>query len=234
MEVWLRSYFSFEKRPFGRWLIKQMHLKIVLIETPFQFILSKILSMKKQHTFLLAAILIFAGTSLFSQGLEKGDKLKPFKATTDDGTTWSSKDYTGKANLVVYFYPAAMTGGCTAQACAYRDAMEDLSSLDAVVVGISGDKVENLALFKKAHNLNFPLLSDPDGEIAEMFGVPLNRGEKSIEREVEGMMHTLTRGVTTNRWTFVFDKTGKLVHKSTQVNAAEDSKEVIAVLENLN
>jgi peroxiredoxin Q/BCP len=190
--------------------------------------------MKTVKWLLSAIILLSMVFHLQAQdsGLDIGDKVKPFKATADNGKTWNSKKVVGKKNLVVYFYPAAMTGGCTKQACAYRDAQDDLSAVDAEVVGISGDAVENLALFKHAHNLNFTLLSDPDGAIARMFGVPIREGEKSIEREIGGTLHTLTRGLTTSRWTFIIDKQGKVIFKSTNVNAAEDSKAVLEALKN--
>lgn len=163
-------------------------------------------------------------------GLNVGDKVASFEATADNGKTWKSKKVIGKRNLVVYFYPAAMTGGCTKQACAYRDAMDDLSSADAEVVGISGDEVKNLELFKQAHNLNFTLLSDQDGSIARMFGVLVTEGKRTIEREVEGKLFTLARELTTSRWTFIVDKQGKVIYKSTDVNAEEDSKAVLEVL----
>ena len=165
--------------------------------------------------------------------LHVGDKMPHFKAVADNGETWKSNDVIGRKNLVVYFYPAAMTGGCTKQACAYRDTKEDLSSVDAEVIGISGDRVNNLELFKRAHNLNFTLLSDPDGEIARLFGVPTRKGERSIEKEVDGTLHTLTRGLTTSRWTFIIDKEGKVIYRSTDVNVAEDSQAVLEELKKI-
>ncbi len=187
-------------------------------------------------TLILIFILCFFSleiTQVHAQDKELGigDKAPHFKAVADNGQTWKSENIIGKKNLVVYFYPAAMTGGCTKQACAYRDAQEDLSSVDAEVVGISGDEVENLELFKGVNNLNFTLLSDPDGKIARLFGVPVRDGG-SIEREVDGELHTLTRGLTTSRWTFIIDKQGKVIYKSTEVNAEEDSKAVLEVLKN--
>jgi peroxiredoxin Q/BCP len=181
----------------------------------------------------LALIAFFVSVKLLSQetNLKTGDPIPPFSAQTDEGTLWNSSEFKGKKNLVIYFYPAAMTGGCTAQACAYRDDQTALKELDAVVVGISGDDIKNLQLFREANQLNFTLLSDPDGNIAERFGVPVNKEMKTIEREVEGVKHLLSRQVTTSRWTFVIDKKGTLIYKSTQVNAAEDSKAVINVLE---
>ncbi|MCK4923046.1 MAG: peroxiredoxin, partial [Bacteroidales bacterium] len=180
----------------------------------------------KNYLIFISLFVIFTAQAQ-NVGLNVGDLVKPFSAKSDNGDIWESTDVIGKKNLVVYFYPAAMTGGCTKQACAYRDSKDELSSLDAEVVGISGDEVKNLELFKSVHNLNFTLLSDADGNIANEFGVPVRKGEKSIEREVSGVQHILSRDVTTARWTFIIDKKGKLVYKSTKVNAAEDSKAVV-------
>lgn len=188
--------------------------------------------MKKKTSlliFLLAAIFALP-VAAQTDGLDIGDRVKTFTAKADDGKTWKSKHVVGEKNLVVYFYPAAMTGGCTKQACAYRDAGDDLSALDAEVVGISGDEVQSLALFKRAHDLNFTLLSDPEGKIARMFGVPVREGKKSIEREVENNLYTLTREVTAARWTYVINKDGIVVYKSSDVSAEEDSKNVVEVL----
>jgi len=164
--------------------------------------------------------------------LKVGDKAPAFSAEDDTGKTWSSADATGK-HIVVYFYPAAMTGGCTKQACGFRDASDELEKAGAVVVGISGDEAKNLALFKTAHELNFPLLADHDGSVAKAFGVPSKAGEKSLERELDGATHTLTRHTTTQRWTFIISKDGKIVHKSNKVNAAKDSVDVLKVLQSL-
>lgn len=181
---------------------------------------------------LISLLLVVPGTAQHS-GLEIGDRVKTFSATADDGKTWKSKHVIGEKNLVVYFYPAAMTGGCTKQACAYRDSKDDLAALDAEVVGISGDEVRNLELFKRAHDLNFTLLSDPDGEIARIFGVPVSKEKRSIEREVGNNLYTLSREVTTARWTFVINKDGEVVYKSADVNAEEDSQNVVEVLKKL-
>ncbi len=168
---------------------------------------------------------------VFSQGLKVGDKAPEFKAIADDGSTWDLADHVGKNYVVVYFYPAAMTGGCTAQACAYRDMKNEIASADAVVVGVSGDKVEGLKIFKKANELNFPLLSDEDGAIAKMFGVPLRDGG-SISREVDGQNFELVRGVTASRWTFVIDKNGRIGYVNTQVDVSKDSGEILEFIKN--
>lgn len=164
-----------------------------------------------------------------AQELKVGDKAPTFKTLADDGTTWNAKDYLGKKIIVVYFYPAAMTGGCTKQACAYRDYKSDIESANAVVVGVSGDNVEGLKLFKQAHDLNFTLLSDESGEIAGKFGVPLRDGG-TITREIDGQSFDLVRGTTASRWTFVIDKKGKVVYKNDEVNATKDTEEVLSFI----
>lgn len=165
-------------------------------------------------------------------GLEVGDKMPGFEAYSDEGDLWNSDDYVGESLLVVYFYPAAMTGGCTAQACSFRDNRTKLTELGAEVVGISGDTIESLQVFKRANNLNFSLLSDTEGEIAEKFGVPVRSGG-TIVREVDGEEVELTRTVTTARWTFIVDKEGIIVYKDTEVDAEGDSEAVISAIESL-
>ncbi|MFW5822546.1 MAG: peroxiredoxin, partial [Tangfeifania sp.] len=143
--------------------------------------------------------------------------------------TWDFENHVGDKYIVLYFYPAAMTGGCTAQACSYRDLSSDLESEDAMVVGVSGDNVEGLQIFKKAHNLNYTLLSDESGEIASLFGVPVREGG-TIAHEVDGKEIELERGATASRWTFIIDKNGKVVYKNEDVNATKDTEEVLGFL----
>lgn len=161
--------------------------------------------------------------------LAVGDPAPVFEGTEVGGETWKSSDYVGDKVLVVYFYPAAMTGGCTKQACAFRDDRSKLVDMGAEVVGISGDNVEGLQVFKKAHRLNFPLVSDPEGKIARAFGVPVREGG-TYETEVDGQKVVLERGVTTARWTFIIDKDGKIAYVDTDVDAAGDSQNVLAAL----
>ena len=104
---------------------------------------------------------------LSASGLELGEQVMPFKAIDSKGKTWCSDKFIGDKKILVYFYPAAMTGGCTKCFCAYRDNHEKWQSLGVEVVGISGDQHGNLALFKEAEKINFTLLSDPDGKIAQ-------------------------------------------------------------------
>jgi thioredoxin-dependent peroxiredoxin len=184
----------------------------------------------KLYSFAIFILASFAVSG--QQSLKVGDKAPEFKATADDGSTWNVKKYLGKEYIVVYFYPAAMTSGCTKQACSYRDHLDNLEAAGVVVVGISGDKVENLKLFKQAENLNFTLLSDEKGKIAETFGVPLSEGA-AIKRIVGGTEHELVRGVTEKRWTFIIGKDGKIIYKNESVNPEKDTEEVMDFIKNL-
>jgi len=177
----------------------------------------------KSIQLLLASLTLAIATNL--SALEVGDKAPAFSTKDDAGKVWKSEDHVGKKNIIVYFYPAAMTGGCTKQACSYRDASKDLAKLDAVVVAVSGDHVEALKYFKINDNLNFPLLSDASGDISKAFGVPTRKGGKLI-REVEGKKVTLVRDNTPSRWTFVIGKNGKVIYKNTKVNPTKDLAEV--------
>lgn len=179
----------------------------------------------------IASLLLSISFNSFSQELKVGDKAPAFSAMADDGTTWNVNNYLGDKFIVVYFYPAAMTGGCTKQACAYRDMKTEIDGANAVVVGISGDNVEGLKLFKQANDLNFPLLSDESGEIAKKFGVPLRDGG-TITRKVNGQEFDLIRGTTASRWTFIIDKKGTVVYKNSEVDATKDSAEILDFLKN--
>ncbi len=168
-----------------------------------------------------------------SRGLDVGDVVPDFVAKDDTGAEWKLSDHVGKKVLVVYFYPADMTGGCTKQACGFRDHQKDLGDANVEVVGVSGDSVENHKLFKAAHNLNFALLADESGEVAKVFGVPTGAGA-TIAKEIDGKEFSLTRGVTAQRWTYVIGLDGKIVHKNTEVNAVQDSQKVLEVVQALS
>lgn len=179
-------------------------------------------------TFLLTTALIMTGifSSTAQQGISVGDEVPMFKATADDGTTWDIKNHLGKDFLVVYFYPGALTGGCTKQACAYRDRQQELDQADVTVVGISGDRVENLKLFKKAENLNFTLLSDEKGEISKAFGVPVGAGG-NLKKVVEGTEYEISRDLSAKRWTFVVDRDGRIIYKNEAVDPEKDTEQVL-------
>jgi peroxiredoxin Q/BCP len=163
--------------------------------------------------------------------LNKGDKAPSFEATDDQGKTWKSSDHVGKKVIVVYFYPADFTRGCTQQACTFRDDMEKLTTKDIEVVGVSGDSAKTHALFKKYHKLNYTLLADERGELAKKFGVPVNKGGKAKGFDENGKEIVVERGVTIPRWTFVIGKDGTIIYKNPKVSPAQDSKQVLEAVE---
>jgi peroxiredoxin Q/BCP len=102
--------------------------------------------------------------------LTRGDPAPAFALPDQEGRTVRLEDFRGR-KLLVYFYPKALTTGCTAQSCDVRDSREDLSGLGVDAVGISPDAPDRQAKFDTKHSLGFPLLSDPDHAVAESFGV---------------------------------------------------------------
>ena len=101
--------------------------------------------------------------------LAVGDKAPDFTLTDDTGKSVSLSDFRGRS-VVVYFYPAAMTPGCTKQACDFRDSLAQLNDAGFDVLGISPDKPEKLAKFRVAEGLTFALLSDPDKSVLTAWG----------------------------------------------------------------
>ncbi|HXG79796.1 MAG TPA: thioredoxin-dependent thiol peroxidase [Methyloceanibacter sp.] len=99
-----------------------------------------------------------------------GNMAPDFTLPTDGGGTVSLKGLRGKT-VVLYFYPKDDTSGCTAEACAFRDALPDFSRLKAEVVGISRDSVASHDKFKQKYKLRFPLASDEDGKVCSAYGV---------------------------------------------------------------
>jgi thioredoxin-dependent peroxiredoxin len=129
--------------------------------------------------------------------LSPGDTAPAFTLPDADGAPVSLADFRGR-KVVVYFYPAAMTPGCTKQACDFRDSLASLTSAGYAVVGISPDKPEKLARFRERDAVNFPLLSDVDRSVLQAYGA---FGEKTMYgKKVTGVI----------RSTFVVDEQGKV------------------------
>jgi thioredoxin-dependent peroxiredoxin len=180
-----------------------------------------------------AVVLLGGGLLTAGEGTKVGDKAPAFEGKDESGKVWKSADVVGKKILVVYFYPADFTGGCTAQACAFRDNFETIKGKDVVVVGVSGDSVKTHKLFKDHHNLPFTLLADEDGAIARKLGVPTGKGGTVKHKDKDGTVHELVRGVTTQRYTVVIDKAGNIAAHYKVGNAGGDSKKVIEIVEKL-
>ncbi|WP_068398473.1 thioredoxin-dependent thiol peroxidase [Kribbia dieselivorans] len=139
--------------------------------------------------------------------LQPGDVAPEFALPDDAGTPRSLSDLRGR-KVIVYFYPAAMTPGCTKQACDFSDNLEDLQGLGYEVVGISPDKPEKLARFRAKENLTITLLSDPEKETLSQWGA---FGEKKLYgKTVTGVI----------RSTIVLDESGVVTHAWYNVRAS--------------
>lgn len=103
--------------------------------------------------------------------LKAGDQAPQFELLDQDGQSVALAEVLKSQKALVYFYPKAMTPGCTTQACNLRDSSEELAQLNVKVLGMSPDQPEKLKKFEQKHELNFTLLSDPEHKIAEAFGV---------------------------------------------------------------
>ncbi|GAB4021677.1 MAG: thioredoxin-dependent thiol peroxidase [Bdellovibrio sp.] len=135
------------------------------------------------------------------------NKVAPaFSLLNQDEEKVSLKDFKGEKNVVLYFYPKAMTPGCTVQACGIRDTAKKWSKIDTVVLGVSPDEPKRLAKFTEKEKLNFTLLSDPDHAVAEKYGVWGLK--KFMGKEHMGILRT----------TFIIGKDGKIKHIMDKVN----------------
>ena len=139
--------------------------------------------------------------------LEVGQTAPGFSLPDADGNTVRLADFKGR-KVIVYFYPAASTPGCTKQACTFRDSLAGLNGAGIDVVGISPDKPEKLAKFRNAEALTFPLLSDPERKVLTAWGT---FGEKKMYgKTVQGVI----------RSTFLVDEKGKIALAQYNVKAA--------------
>src|SRR4051794_24080969 len=145
--------------------------------------------------------------------LEVGDEAPAFALTDADGNTVKLSDYKGR-KVIVYFYPAASTPGCTKQACDFRDSLAQLNEAGLDVIGISPDKPAKLAKFRDAEGLTFPLLSDPERDVLTAWGA---FGEKTMYgKTVQGVI----------RSTFVVDEKGKIEVAQYNVKTAHTTTKI--------
>ncbi|GIU32813.1 peroxiredoxin [Shewanella colwelliana] len=132
--------------------------------------------------------------------LQQGDVAPNFSLQNQHGDTVSLTDSLKNGPVLVYFYPKALTPGCTVQACGLRDSKSELDNLTVTVLGISPDPVAKLGRFADKHELNFSLLSDEDHAIADAFGV---WGEKKFMGKIYDGIHRLS---------FLIGQDGKVAH----------------------
>jgi peroxiredoxin Q/BCP len=123
-----------------------------------------------------------------------GDLAPDFTLPTQTGSTVSLKDFLGKSTVVLYFYPKDNTGGCTKEACSFRDSYEIFKEAGAEVIGVSSDSVASHNKFAQKHQLPFILASDTGGKLRKRYGVPT------------------ALGILPGRVTYVIDKQGIIRH----------------------
>jgi thioredoxin-dependent peroxiredoxin len=146
---------------------------------------------------------------------EIGAKAPDFHLTGTGGKTVALKDFTGKKNLVLYFYPKDDTPGCTMEACGFRDAFGSFEELDTIILGVSRDGTESHQKFSSRYKLPFLLLSDPGAEVAKAYGV---YGKKRfMGREFFGI----------HRTTFVIDRRGTIRQIYPRVKVRDHAREVL-------
>jgi thioredoxin-dependent peroxiredoxin len=163
--------------------------------------------------FLFATFLLLGacGGAQSSALLPAGGEAPDFMATDQAGEVRQLSLLARDRAVVLFFYPRDGTPGCTREACAFRDAWDRLQSTGAIVIGVSTDDVESHARFAQEHELPFPLLSDPDGNVLERYGVPSAMGMAA-------------------RVTFVIDRDRRIARVFPDVDPAVHVDEVLTVL----
>lgn len=155
--------------------------------------------------------------------LPKVGNLAPaFSLPNQDGKKIALKDFRGKKHVVLYFYPKALTPGCTVQACGLRDSLQAIKRRNAIVLGVSPDPVQRLPKFIDKYELNFDLLADEDHAVAERYGVWGKK--KFMGREFIGLIRT----------TFIINKQGRLQFIMKKVNTKTHHDSVLEQLKALS
>jgi peroxiredoxin Q/BCP len=144
-----------------------------------------------------------------------GDKAPDFEGPTADGSRLGLKDFVGKKNVVLYFYPKDDTPGCTREACSFRDNIKPIRDMGAEIVGVSLDSIQSHDSFAKKYQLPFPLISDKDKRVSAAYGVL---------RDI---------GLSANRVTFIIGKDGKVAKVFPKVDVSKHTAEIVAALKEL-
>ena len=165
----------------------------------------------------LFLVILMASTILTSTvDLKPGDKAPNFTAESTDGSHISLHHFLGKSNVVLYFYPADMTSGCTVEACTFRDEIGKYKAAHTVVLGVSTDSRELHQQFTAKDSLNFPLLVDTNRAICNAYGVPVADNGHA------------------KRWTFLIGKDGKIAKVYHSVDVRVHSVELLKDIAELN
>ncbi len=145
-------------------------------------------------TLLIAGSILFSAAATFAAMPKAGDVAPSFAGQDQDGKTVKLADLIGKKVVLLYFYPKDFTSGCTTEACGFRDRMGDLQTNNVAVIGVSFDSADSHKQFIAKYNLNFTLLADTDGKIADLYGVRMSGKNMA------------------NRVSFLIGLDGKIVH----------------------
>lgn len=152
-----------------------------------------------------------------------GNLAPAFSLIDQNGEKVALKDFKGEKNVILYFYPKAMTPGCTTQACGLRDSKRKLTSADTVVLAVSPDAPERLKKFEQRDKLNFTLLSDEDKKVIDKYGAwgP----KKFMGKEFDGVL----------RQTFIIGKDGRIKHWMEKVKTKTHHEDTLEwIKENLD
>lgn len=146
--------------------------------------------------------------------LKPGDKAPAVSAPSWDGSTVELSGFAGRSNVVLFFYVRDNTSGCTREARALRDAVDEMADRNTVVIGVSTDGIESHERFATNNELSFPLLADTDGEVAKAFGVlkPTGMAERA---------------------TFLIGKDGSIAHVWPKVSITGHADDILAKLDGL-
>jgi peroxiredoxin Q/BCP len=163
---------------------------------------------------ILAALLVSAAT-IFAALPKAGEAAPPFEGQDQDGHTVKLADFAGKKIVLLYFYPKDFTGGCTKEACGFRDRLGELKTNHVEVIGVSFDSAASHKKFAEEYKLNFPLLADTDGKIIKAYDVkmPLVKMAK--------------------RASFLIGRDGKILHVTSAMNPQTHFDEMKAALADL-
>lgn len=165
--------------------------------------------MKLQAIALALVVGLAAGTSAFAADMPKvGDKAPVVEGKDQAGKTWNLADDVGKKVVLLYFYPKDDTPGCTKEACGFRDSIDALKAQNVEVIGVSFDSGESHQKFIAKYNLNFPLIADTEGKIADAYGVRMKSGKMA------------------NRVSFLIGLDGKIVHVTNSGDAEKHLTEM--------
>jgi thioredoxin-dependent peroxiredoxin len=161
--------------------------------------------LKKVSMAFLGAVGLVAAS--LTTALEVGDKAPDFTLQASDGNMYSLSDFVGKQPVVIAFFPAAFTGGCTIQCKAIRDSSDEIKSYDVAYFMASVDAVEKNTEFATEYELDFPILADPEKSVVEAFGALSPRG-------------------VANRWTYYIDADGVIVQIDKNTNPVTAGKDL--------